>query len=179
MPGLTRTIPQLDPDERLYYYALINAPGVAAANNFLTLLNPAGSGRVIRLISVLVENVASVAQSVTVPMVMSRCSAVSGGATVTNTTSVCKGSLTDAVSVAELRINNPTATLGANAFTTAPNAINNVSGAGAYSVLRTPVGGLLYLRPGEGVIWRTASGSTAQFWNICPSWGEAPLTEVS
>lgn len=155
----------------IYTYVLASAPGVVAANTFLSAYNPVDSGKAVIGLALTVESCTAAATSATDPMVMYRASGISGGTLVTNATSVAKYDTNFPDSVVELRISNPTATLGTPITAAAP-VISSGSGnnSGVFAV--PPVGGGLVLRPGEGFVWRTASGDTHQRWNINLDWAE-------
>lgn len=162
------------PEEALPYGTLIaDTLGVVAANNFLSVFNPAGSGKTLYVLTYRVYPWATAATSVTVSMGAWRTSAASGG-TLLAASNINKFNTTQPNSVAEVRTGNPTCTLvGTVPIVAIPPAIaSGASGAGVTASIEPPSGTLFAIRPGEGVVCRTASGSVGQLWNISLSWYE-------
>lgn len=147
-------------------------PGVAAANTFVTLFNPVGSGRDAFLAAAFVSGVAVAATSAVEPMHMYRLAvAPSGGSVVSNTT-FFKLDSGDPDPVAEVRIGNPTVTLGPIGTSTPPPVTTGAGGGQFIHDIIPPPPSFLLLRPGEGLAFRTVSGDVSQRWNVTITWAE-------
>lgn len=144
--------------------------GVAAANNYLSITNPVGSGVVLLLQGVRLRCSATTAVSGQPAMFLYRASAVSGGTTVTNSTGVAKFRTSQADSKMVLRTGNPTATLGAPLLSV--QSIESV-GAGSSSATEFPdsVDGFS-LEEDESIVLRAATGAVGQRWGVGIMWAE-------
>lgn len=155
-----------------YVFSVGNLAGVVAANTFLTLTNPAGSGRNIALSGVFISAMANAASATTVSMRGFRATGVSGG-TLQPSSDIGKFATADPDPFAEVRINNPAATLGAPLFNSPPPTSAAAYSSGFVHQVPIPPGlGEFILTPGEGLALRTAQGDTAQRWNISVVWAE-------
>lgn len=166
------------PEGALPYSALVlEAPGVVAANNFLSIFNPAGSGRLFTVLLYRVYPYAGAASTATNSMAAWRTSAASGGTLRSNATDVSKFDTAQLNSVAEVRVGNPTVTLVNTVPVAAvPPAITAAgAGVGPAVSVEPPSGALFRIRPGEGVVARTAAGDVDQLWTLSISWYETTL----
>lgn len=172
MPLFSKPLP-LSPS---YLYSLIDAPGVVAANNFISIFNPSNSG-VIHFPLEVGFTCYSIAQvQVGASMAIYRTTAASGG-TLVSASDVNKFQTTLGNAQAEVRIGNPTVTLLNStplAFKAPVVAGTGGGNSGTVTVV-TPVPGPLAiaLLPGEGLVFRTTSGTTAEFWCLGYSWAES------
>lgn len=166
------------PEGALAYSAMVfEAPGVVAANNFLSIFNPASSGKLITVLLYRVYPYSGAAASATNSMAAWRTSAASGGTLRNNSTDLAKFDTTQPNSIAEVRHGNPTCTL-VNTFPVAaiPPAITAAgAGVGTAGSVEPPSGTFFRIRPGEGVVARTAGGDVDQVWTIAISWYETAL----
>jgi hypothetical protein len=171
--GYTTTTLVKDPAiTGVYLYAANNVTGVVAANNYLTLVNPTGSGKTFSILSATLSCTTAGASSVTSPMRGVRVSAVSAGSLQANSV-ICKFVNTYPASVAEIRLNNPTATLDGEIFCSPP-AITATLATTSVHLVSVPGGaGAFTLAPGEGVVFRATSGDVDLFWNLSISWAES------
>ena len=146
--------------------------GVNAANNFLSLFNPVGSGKVISVGAGYVSSYATVNTSIpTVPMNLFRITAASGGTLQTNSTAVAKFQTSQPTSIAEVRTGNPTLTVGAQLANIAP--AEGVFATDQFIQAAPSVYPPFTLAEGEGVAYRqTAAGQTTTFWNFSIVWAE-------
>lgn len=166
------------PEGALPYSALLlEAPGVVAANNFLSLFNPASSGKLITILLYRVYPYSGGAASATASMAAWRISAASGGTLRNNSTDIAKFDTTQPNSIAEIRTGNPTVTLVNTVPVSAvPPAITAAgAGIGAAVSVEPPSGTLFRIRPGEGVVARTSAGDVDQVWTLSFSWYETAL----
>lgn len=157
---------------QFYVYALGDTPGVVAANNFISIFNPVGSGKTITFYSSSIVPWATAATSVTVSLNVFRTTAASGGTLVAAST-IPKFYTTFTDSIAEVRIGNPTVTTSGLSLLSSPPAVTAAaSGIGASTNTAVPSGSSFACAPGQGIVFRTASGSTAQLWNFQVVWAE-------
>lgn len=150
------------------YTAAFN--GVAAANNFLTIANPSASAIKVCFDRIHVRSNAAGEATGQPPMIISLASSISGGSLVTNSTGVARLRSAFPTAQAQIRTTNPTATAGAPVYT-----IRSVESSGAGTGPGVEFDGLhpfFCLEPGEGIVFRTASGDTDQRWVIGIMWQE-------
>jgi hypothetical protein len=153
-----------------YLYVLSDAPGVVLANTFISMFNPANSGKTITITQIDVEIYGigvTVAQS---SMLRKRITAASSGTLIAaSTISRFKTSYVDPA--LEVRIGNPTVTTSALAHGAHTPIVSTKEGlnAASYSVLPVP---LMTYRPGEGMCMSTAAGNINQTWSISLVWQE-------
>ena len=155
-----------------YVYSDDEVPGVVAANNYVALTNPVGSGKIILVAGVFISSTTNGAVTNPPPLRGYLASGVSGG-TLISASNIAKIRSTMPSPVGEIRIANPTATLAAGWFNSP--AIHSTGAASAPFVHQVPAtiaAGSLTLLPGESTVLRTASGDTAQEWNISIAWSE-------
>lgn len=156
-----------------YVYSRAMTPGVVAANNFLSLENPVGSNRTIVIAGVFISSVIVGDITATVdPMRGWFATAISGGTVeASSTIGKVRSNMPNPTGV--IRINNPTATLGASWFNSPP-VLGTAKQASPFvhQVPATLLAGSLQLLPGEGTVIRTESGDTDQRWNVSIAWNE-------
>lgn len=155
----------------VYVFSISNIPGVVAANNFMSLFNPVGSGRVLSFGSAFISSTASGGTSVVEPMRGFRITTATGG-TLQATLATAKFITSDVDPLAEVRIGNPAVTLGPAVFNSPP-VISATVGSTNVHVIPVP-GGLqpFTLAPGEGIVLRTNAGDVDQSWNLSLVWAE-------
>jgi len=156
----------------VYVYSADEVPGVAAANNYLSLYNPTGSGKLLYVGGIFVSCVTAGGSTVTAPMRGYRATAVSAG-TLQAASTIAKFISANPTPIAEIRTGNPTATLGASLFNSPP-ALSAGSGSTAvHQVLIPPNSGPFVLAEGEGLVLRETTGDVDLRWNLSISWAEA------
>lgn len=154
-----------------YTYGLWEAPGVIAANNFFSLFNPVGSGKTIVIQRLTISPYATGAASPTNNMQSFRTTAASVG-TLIAASAINKLDTSISNSIAEVRVNNPTCTTVGVAITAIAPAIT-AGAVGVSPIITTPpAGDAFVVRPGEGIVSRTAAGVVNQLWNISLVWTE-------
>ena len=154
-----------------YTYSINEVPGVVAANNFLSLFNPAGNLYFLVVTAVFLAPYATAGTDSTVGMSTDRITAVSGGTLVDKPT-IPKLDTGTPDSTADVRYGNPTVTKTGYTFGHIPPAITGAgSGVGTTTVISAPGNGLI-LRPGQGLVLSTASGDADQVWNLGWAWFE-------
>jgi hypothetical protein len=157
----------------IYTTLIEDVTGVVAANNFLSIFNPLGSGKSLVIAQFTCFPYATAAAAPTVNMDVFRTSAASAG-TLLAAANISKFDTTQANSIAEVRTGNPTVTtVGTVPVVAVPPAITAAAGGVSSTVIIVPPSGALFLvRPGEGIVARTASGSVGQKWSLGFSWSE-------
>jgi hypothetical protein len=156
----------------IYVFSNGSVPGVVAANNFLSLFNPIGSGTSIAWSGCFVSSAIGTGTStVADPMRGYRITTASAG-TLQPDSAVCKFVNTYPNPLAEIRTGNPTCTLDGAIFNTPP-AISATVGSTAVHSVGNPGGlGVFLLSEGEGIVLRTDVGDTDMRWNLSVVWGE-------
>lgn len=156
-----------------YIMSRADISGTAGALNLISLMNPAGSGRVIAFAAAFLSSYSVGAASVTEPVRGHRISAHSGGVLADNATEIARFSTSQPAPAAEVRYGNPTVTLGA-AFFNSPPPLGVAAGTAFVHEVDPPAGAPPFLLlPGEGVAVRVAAGDIDQHFNISIAWSEA------
>ncbi len=146
--------------------------GVVAANNFLSLTNPTGSGKVILLAGVFISQITTGAVTVSAPLRGYLATGVSGG-TLQAASAIGKVRSTMTSPVGEIRTLNPTATLGAAWFNSPTLQATGASTSSfIHQVPATIAAGSITLLPGESTVLRTEAGSVNTLWNMSIAWSE-------
>lgn len=155
-----------------FLYSLAGVAGSAAAYNFVSLFNPANSGKALIPSGVFVSSTSASSSSVAAPLRGYRISAASGGTLQATSSLVCMaGHLDGTFSVAEVRIDNPTCTIGSPIFSSPALQANNQV---LIHDVELPTGTPPFtLNPGQGVVLRTISGTANITWNMTLVWSEA------
>lgn len=155
-----------------YVASLTDVPGVVAANNYMSIENPTGGTKLIVLSGLFISTYSTAASSTRNSLQGFLATGLSGGTTIASS-AISKFDSTTANATAVVRSGNPTATTGAVIFnspppigTTTSQYVHSVGNGGS-----SAAGGLI-LRPGEGLVMRTAAGNTNQTWNISIEWME-------
>lgn len=171
--GLLGTYPAVNPAfNGGYVYSDDAIAGVVAANNFIALTNPTGSGKVVLLAGVFVSQLTTGAVSATDPLRGFLATGVSGG-TLQAASAIGKVRSTMPAPAAEIRTLNPSATLGAAWFNSPTLQATGASTSSfIHQVPATIAAGAITLLPGESTVLRTASGSTNTLWNMSIAWSE-------
>lgn len=156
-----------------YIYSIAEVPGVLAANNYISLFNPSSSTKVAVLSGLFVSYALPIGASISTPLRGWRTTAHSGGTSVDM--SAAAGNVAKVQTIypdplCEIRIDNPTVTLGPACFNSPPptqkdpNYVHEVD---------LPTGLLPFtLRPGEGFVLRTDASLTEVRWNLTLVWAE-------
>lgn len=152
-----------------YDYSLAGSPGAITAKNHVSLFNPVGSGKLLSAGAVFVTNSLTTPSTAIEPMRGFRTTAASGGTLVADS-AVCKFNTAHPDPVAEIRIDNPTCTLGAAFFNSPPSLTNRSSD--SHQVDIPPGAGQFLLRPGEGIVLRQGVSTTDLTWNLSLVWAE-------
>lgn len=156
-----------------YLFSLNDVPGVAAANNFMSLFNPVGSGKFLYYLGAFISTYVTGGGSTTRQSMQGHAITAASAGTLAGTSAIFKFDSTYPNAGAELRSGNPTVTIGPNLFnspppigTTATQYVHSV-GIGLQEF-----GGAVKIRPGEGIVFTTDAGNTNQTWNLSIAWAE-------
>lgn len=170
--GTVSTIAGSDPTIKgVYSFALPDAPGVVAANNFMTLFNPLGSGKNLAFSYYQASSYTAATPVVTASMGMYRVTTATAGTD--SSASIVKLVTAYPSPVAVVRTGNPSATIGALLNTISPPlGAGSFTSGDAIAVNATSTTNTLVLVPGEGVVFRTTSGDVTQRWNLTIAWAE-------
>lgn len=165
------SIPSFDPTlTGVYVTAVVDAPGVVAANTFIALYNPPASGLNLYMTAFAVSAYVATDAAVVGSVELRRFSGPSGG--VDSTAGIVKVNSASPTPSAQVFTSNPTVTLG-NSFGAVPPPLSAGSFNGVAQVLiNAPVP--VVLAEGEGILWRTAAGDVDQRWNLGFTWVEIP-----
>lgn len=154
----------------LYIYSLQRQDSLVAGKNFLTIENPAGSGKFISLGGLFVSYFATVAGPA-YPLRGYRCTSPSGG-TLVDTADVCKFDSALPSTIAVLRRDNPSVAATDGAFFNSPAGTVKDTVGGVHEVDAPPGFNPFLLRPGEAVLIRQDVGAVGHLWNISILWRE-------
>lgn len=166
------TVAALPSGATTYHYSIIDAPGVVAANNFISLFNPVDSGKNYMLLAIHVNNYATGASGSTASLAKYRISSATGG-TLVASNKISRYDTLSILSTAQVRTGNPTVTTttGTPGTPIAP-PISTGAGTNVETIIHTPAGTMYLIHPGEGVAFSTASGNVNQIWDIHLIWCE-------
>ena len=154
-----------------YIFSMDSVANVATANNYLSLFNPTGSGRVIIVGGFFISSSLLTSSSITASLRGWRISAASGG-TLQADSAVGKVQSRFPDPIAQVRTENPTVTLGAALFNS-PSPIQDKA-APVHDVALPSIGAVFTMVPGEGIVLRSESGiGVGATWNITAVWAEA------
>lgn len=164
---LTTSVPE---SYKFYFHTIFDVPGVVAANNFLSVFNPAGSGKTLVFFVVDVSAYAIAASGGSDSMIARRISAASGGTQIAE--SAVNRFLTSEVNpIAEVRVGNPAVTTVGTGLAAWQPPQSTGAGGAVVQTQTAPGEGFVCLE-GEGVVLNTASGDTDQRWKITIDWAE-------
>lgn len=157
----------------VYLFSINDVPGVVAANNFLTLTNPVGSGKTIFMPYVAVSSYAATGTaSVNNSLIISMATGVSGGTD--GSASIISFSDSYPAPSGVVRSGNPTATVGSPLIGVPPAIISGsgVSVTLLASLEANAAAGTKALTEGNSFLLRTTAGDTDQRWNFTIAWLE-------
>lgn len=171
-PVITQAV--TTPAPAAYTTLIEDVTSVNTANNYLSIFNPVGSGKILSFAQFVCFPYATAAQATTINMEVQRTSAASAG-TLLAAANINKFDTTQANSIAEVRTGNPTVTLvGTVPLIAVPPALTNAAnGTSSPADIIPPTGTLFICRPGEGVVVKQLAGAgTVQKWSLGFSWAE-------
>ena len=154
-----------------YLYSINDVPGVALANNFLSLFNPSGSGKVLSGLQLIVSTYSGSLTASPNSLLAKRITSATVGTLIAAST-IARFRTASPDPVAQVRIANPT--VGGVGLAHSASAPVISTGAGqSSSAIQPPPGASFLYAPGEGAVITTASGDLDQVWNISILWSEA------
>jgi len=157
----------------VYVFSKAQMNGTAAANTFLTIFNPVGSGKNVSFAGAFISTGSAAATSATAPMRGYRLSSAPTGGVVEATSSVAKFNTAYPDTVVEVRSGNPTVTLGPALWNTPPTLTSGAGGGQFVHEVDTPAGSPPFLLvPGEGIAINASAGDTDQVWHMTIVWTE-------
>lgn len=156
-----------------YLFSMDDQPGVVAANNFLSLFNPVGSGKFLYYLGAYVSTYVAGGGSTTRESMQGHAVTAASAGTLQAASAIFKFDSTYPNAGAEVRTGNPTVTVGPNLFNSPP-PIGTTSGQYVHAIGEglLEIGGPVKIRPGEGLVFTTDAGNTNQTWNISIAWAE-------
>jgi hypothetical protein len=170
--GTINSIPAAPTGAKFYLHGMSDLPGVAAANNFLSIFNPVGSGKTVIFYQLILTPGTSGVTTVTTSMNIFRTTAASAGTLIT-ASAVNRFLTADPNPVAQVRVGNPTVTAVGTTLLGLPPATNAAGvGGGMSANVAVPSGAGFVCLPGEGVVYSTAAGNVNQLWNLNVTWAE-------
>ena len=170
--GTVTAVPGAPTGYKFYVYSLSSVAGVAAANNFLSVFNPVGSGKSVVFYQAIVQSFSGGASTATASMDIMRTTAASAG-TLVSAANVGKFVTADPNPAAEVRTGNPTVTTAVPVLlATAPSITSAGSGASATGGSSGVSGASFLCTPGQGLVMRTSAGDVDQLWNLTFTWAE-------
>lgn len=165
------SIPAAPVGYKFYFHGMVDIPGVATANNFLSVFNPVGSGKTLVFYQAIISGYAGAAATSANSLQIFRTTAASGGSLVA-AANVNRFVTTDPNPVAEVRTDNPSTTNSGSVILGFAPPITTGSGGSATAQSSIPPGAGFVCLPGQGVVYGTAAGDTDQLWNINVLWAE-------
>lgn len=170
--GTVYTQPADTAGAAFYTTSIHDVPGVVAANNFISVFNPSGSGKTLIFYALFVIPWAIGVTTGVASMRIDRISASSGG-TLVPTTSIGKFITSSPNSVAEVRTGNPTLTKVGLSIGSFPPPLTGSKQGASSALSNAGVGGASFAcLPGEGISYSTSSGDVDQMWNLGFIWSE-------
>lgn len=156
----------------LFAFSLQRQDSLVAGKNFLSLFNPATSGKLITVGAIFVSYMTTVASPL-YPLRGYRTAAEPTGGTLHTVSEVCKFDTQRFDPAAVVRSNNLTAVLGAPFFNATPGLIQGQNQSSDIQQVDAPAGfNPFLLYPGEGVVVRQDVGAVGHLWNLSIAWRE-------
>jgi hypothetical protein len=160
----------------IYFHGIRDAPGVVAANNFLSIFNPVSSVKVLVFLQADISVYAVGGAGGSESLAAYRITAASGGTQITPA-AVNRFNTLHGNPAAEVRVGNPSVTTDATFVHSLgswqPPQTTGIGGAVSATV-QAPGDGFICL-PGQGVVFNTVSGDVDQRWKILSVWLETAL----
>lgn len=156
----------------VYVFSVVDEPNTVAAKTFLSLFNPAGSGKVLAVPQVVLAPYSVGATSIDESVSLFRTTAASGG-TLVPASEINQFDPAHPAPTGQIRVDNPSVTTAARPFGGTPPTVS--AGLGNNSALTvTGGGGALVVYPGTGLAFKSEAGDIDQRWNISIFWAELP-----
>jgi len=172
-PTVLSTTLVKDPSiDGVYVFSADSITGVAAANNYLSIANPVGSGKTVIFAGAFISATTAGGSNTTSPMRGYRATTIAGGTLQADSASA-KFITTNPNPVAEIRVDNPTAVLDGALFNSPPPLSASQGGTAVHAVPVPGGTGPFTLAEGEGIVMRQEIGDTDLRWNLSVVWAEA------
>lgn len=158
----------------VYFHALVDVAGTVASNNYLSVLNPVGSGKIAIALGFITSNYSGASVTGAQSLRAFRTSAHSGGTDIT-AANVNRFFTAFPDPVAQVKVGNPatTNTNATNPMIGIPPALG-VQAQTPSVVAPTPGASFVFL-PGEGIVFNVPAGDADQLWNMQYIWAEKSL----
>lgn len=154
----------------VYLWAVHDTPATVAAQNFLSLFNPSGSGKSLIVLGVTVTDYSVNSVTGATSMEVWRTTAASAGTQIA-ASNINRFATAFADPSAEVRVGNPTVTLsGLDALVGFAPSLG--SGAQSPNTASPTPGASFIIAPGQGVVFRQGAGDTDERWNVQIIWAE-------
>lgn len=158
------------PTRGVYIGVIHDIAGTVAANNFLSVFNPATSGVIMQAQFVQLSSYAAGVTTASASLIPTRTTAASGG-NLTAAANVPRFATAMPNPKCELRTGNPTVTTDGFALGAWAPVISTGTGESAASA-NPPPGASFVCLPGEGLVFSVSVGDADQVWNIDYVWSE-------
>lgn len=157
----------------LFDFSLQRQDSTVAAKNFLTLYNPATSGKIMWMGGIFISFMAT-NPSPAFPLRGYRISTEPSGGTLHAESEVCRFDTQRFAPAMVVRSGNPTTgALGAAFFNAAPGITMGQQFSSDIQDVDTPAGfNPFQLYPGEGIVLRQDTGAVGHYWNLSVVWRE-------
>lgn len=173
MTGSISTYAGMDPTwTGVYFHAIVDAVGTVTSNNYLSVFNPIGSGKIAIALGFMAGSYSVAAVTSVTSLTAYRITASSAG-TLTTAANVNRFLTTFPDPVSEVRSGNPTVTTVGSKMIGIPPAIGDKANANSL-VAPTPGASFVFL-PGQGIVFNVPQGDTDQLWNLQYIWAEKSL----
>lgn len=166
--------PGAPPGLSFYFYTLFDTPGVVASNNFLSVFNPAGSGKLLIFYQAEIVNYSNGVTDAFSSLTATRITAASAG-TLVAASNISRFVTSTPDPVAVVRVGNPSVTTTGLALNAWPPPVSDKAGSGAQLATSTPPGAGFVCLPGQGIVFNTLTGDVNQLWKINTIWAEQSI----
>lgn len=157
----------------VYLWAVHDVAATVAAQNFLSLFNPSGSGKNLVVLGVTVTDYSVNSVTGATSMEVWRTTAASAGTQVT-APNINRFATAFSDPSAEVRVGNPTVTLsGQDALVGFAPSLGN--GAQSPNTAAPTPGASFVIAPGQGVVFRQSAGDIDERWNVQIIWAEKKI----
>lgn len=158
----------------VYFHALVDVAGTVASNNYLSVLNPVGSGKIAIALGFITSNYSGASVTAAQSLRAFRTSAHTGGTDIA-AVDVNRFFTGFGDPSAQVKIGNPgtTNTNPTNPMIGIAPALGTSAQAPS-TVSPTPGASFVFL-PGEGIVFNVPVGDVDQLWNMQYVWAEKPL----
>lgn len=172
--GNIGAVPATFPGAKFYFHSLLDAAGVVASNNFMSIFNPVTSNRLVVFFQAEISSYATGVSASTASLTATRITAASDGSLISGA-NINRFVTSDPNPQAETRVGNPTVTTVGLPLNGWIPPISSGAGVGSTAYTSTPPGAGFVCAPGQGIVFNTAAGNVNQVWKILSIWAEIPF----